>query len=123
MRLTVMLRFGGNIGYSVRPSEWQKGYASQMIGLLLPICRQFEEKRVLVICGQENEPSCRTILKNKGVLENEVTDTSDLSKYGVIQRSGTGSHYNVRKTCGIVKYGWWIFCPFAGILVQSKQVR
>ncbi len=86
MRLTVMLRFGGNIGYSVRPSEWQKGYASQMIVLLLPICRQFEEERVLVICGQENEPSCRTILKNKGVLENEVTDTSDLSKYGVIQR-------------------------------------
>lgn len=53
MRLTVMLRFGGNIGYSVRPSEWQKGYASQMIGLILPICRQFEKERVLVICGRE----------------------------------------------------------------------
>ena len=32
-----ILSFGGNIGYSVRPSERQKGYASEMLRLILPI--------------------------------------------------------------------------------------
>lgn len=38
-----LFQFGGNIRYSVRPSEWQKGYASEMLRLILPICREFGE--------------------------------------------------------------------------------
>lgn len=29
-----LLNFGGNIGYSIRPSERHKGYASEMLGLI-----------------------------------------------------------------------------------------
>ena len=78
--------FGGNIGYSIRPVERRKGYGSEMLGLILPICREFGENRVLLTCDKGNEASQRTILKNGGVLENEVADTVGLSKSGIIQR-------------------------------------
>jgi predicted acetyltransferase len=81
-----LYQFGGNIGYSVRPSERQKGYASEMMGLILPFCHEYGESKVLLTCDKNNEASKRTIIKNGGVLENEVIDTVGLSKSGMIQR-------------------------------------
>ena len=81
-----LFRFGGNIGYSIRPSERRKGYATEMLGLILPICREFGEERVLVTCDKDNEASRRTIVNNKGMLENEVEDTVGLGQCGIIQR-------------------------------------
>ena len=66
------LNWFGHIGYSVAPSERRKGCATQMLGLVLPICREMGIRRVLITCIEGNEGSKRTILKNGGVYESTV---------------------------------------------------
>ena len=67
-------RLYGHIGYSVRPSERRKGYAVIQLGLAKEICRNLGMTQILVSCYRDNPASAKTILRNGGVLENEVID-------------------------------------------------
>ncbi len=68
------VRFGGNIGYGVRPSERRKGYASRMLALAIGRCREAGLRKILVTCHPDNLASRRTITDNGGILEGEVAD-------------------------------------------------
>lgn len=67
-------KFGGHIGYSVRKSERQKGYAKKMLELALEKCKELNINRVLLTCSKDNIPSMKTILSQGGILENEVLE-------------------------------------------------
>lgn len=67
-----LLFTGGHIGDGIRPSERRKGYATAMIALALEECRKLGIRRVLMTCDRSNVGSAKSIMKNGGVLENEV---------------------------------------------------
>lgn len=67
-----LLFTGGHIGDGIRPSERQKGFGTQMVGLALEKCKELGIERVLIVCDKTNTASAKTILNNGGVLENEV---------------------------------------------------
>ena len=69
-----LLQFGGHIGDGVRPSERRKGYATEMIRLSLIECKKLGINRVLMVCDKTNVGSAKSIIKNGGVLENELVD-------------------------------------------------
>lgn len=64
--------WGGHIGYSVRPSERGKGYASRMLRLNLENCRALGLEKVMITCSPSNLASERTILASGGTFERDV---------------------------------------------------
>lgn len=59
----------GNCGYSIRPSERKKGYATEMLRILLPIAKNAGLNELHLAVEIDNEPSVKTIKKNGGVYE------------------------------------------------------
>lgn len=67
-----LLLDGGHIGDGVRPSERNKGIATKMISLALEECKKLGIEKVLMVCDKDNIASAKSIMKNGGILENEV---------------------------------------------------
>ncbi len=71
---------GGHIGDGIRPSERRKGYATAMIGLALEECKKLGISKVLMVCDKNNIGSSKSIIKNGGVLENEIESNGVLQQ-------------------------------------------
>ena len=65
-------KYGGHIGYSIRPSERRKGYSKIMLKSALIFCREIGLKRVLITCIDKNIASEHTIISNGGVYESTI---------------------------------------------------
>lgn len=69
-----LLQYAGHIGDGIRPSERGKGYATEMIRLALIECKKLGINDVLMVCDKDNIASAKSIIKNGGVLENEIVN-------------------------------------------------
>ena len=67
-----LLKYGGHIGDSIRPSERKKGYATEQIRLALQECKKLGMDNVLMDCDKTNIGSAKSIINNGGILENEI---------------------------------------------------
>ena len=75
-----LLRIGGHIGGGIRPSERRKGYSTAMLALALDECKKLGINRVLVTCNKNNIGSAKSIIRNGGVLENEIEEDGHIEQ-------------------------------------------
>ena len=64
-----LTQVGGHIGYGVRKTERNKGYAKQMLKLALEKCKDLKIKKVLITCDEDNIASEKVILSANAKLE------------------------------------------------------
>jgi predicted acetyltransferase len=64
-----LAQYGGHIGYAVRPSERQKGYATKMLQLALVYAKTLDLEKMMLGCYSDNLASIKTITKCGGVLK------------------------------------------------------
>ena len=80
-----LLKTGGHIGDGIRRGERRKGYATAMIALALEECKKLGITRVLMCCDKNNIGSAKSIIKNGGVLENEIEEDGHIEQRYWIQ--------------------------------------
>ena len=71
-----LIRFGGHIGYSIRPSYRNQGYAKLQLKMALDILKDRGVQKALITCNQDNIASMKTILACGGI-EDESTIEPD----------------------------------------------
>lgn len=76
---------GGHIGYSVRPSERCKGYATAILRLALDYARSLGLTRVMLACRQDQEASRCAILLCGGIMNRSfrLADGKGAEVYGI----------------------------------------
>lgn len=78
-----LFKLGGHIGYSVRRSERNQGYAKEILAQSLRYCKTLKLERVLLTCDKSNLASAKVIKFNGGILESEFFDEKEQE---IIQR-------------------------------------
>ncbi|MCY4063866.1 MAG: GNAT family N-acetyltransferase [Chloroflexi bacterium] len=72
-RLTLSLqRYGGHIGYKIRPSCRRQGYGTLICRLGIEQARQLGIGDILITCDDDNRGSAKIIEANGGVLQDRI---------------------------------------------------
>jgi predicted acetyltransferase len=64
----------GHIAFSVRYSEWKKGYGTKLLKEALDKLQEFDVKDIYIACHRTNQGSIRVIEKNNGIYINTILD-------------------------------------------------
>lgn len=86
-----LLKFGGNIGYSIVPSERRKGYGTIILTKTLQQAKLAGLTKLLVTCREENIGSSKIIEVNNGSLENKLFNVEEqqvIRRYWITNLSG-----------------------------------
>ena len=78
-----MLKFGGHIGYGIRPLERKKGYNKINLYMALKETKKLGLKRVMIDCSINNIGSNKTIKALGGILERCEIDPYDNTETNV----------------------------------------
>lgn len=77
-------RYGGHIGYSIRPSKRRLGYGYKQLELALHKCKEFKIKEALVTCDYDNIGSKKIILKNNGIFDSKIVEKNqEIERYWI----------------------------------------
>lgn len=68
-------KFGGHIGYSIRPTERKKGYGSKALELLINQAKKMNIEKILITCNINNIGSKKVIENNNGKFINQIDET------------------------------------------------
>jgi predicted acetyltransferase len=75
----------GHCGYSVRPSERKKGYATEMLKQVIQIARNNGLKEIQLSCEKINIPSVKTIIKNAGIYKRSFNYNGNIADVFIIK--------------------------------------
>lgn len=67
-------KYGGHIGYSIRPTERRKGYNKINLYLGLLVCQEYGIKEIFLDCDKDNLGSAKTMQALGGVMVREYFD-------------------------------------------------
>ena len=96
----MLSKFGGHIGYNVRPSERKKGYATIMLNLGLEKCDELGLEEVMITCTEDNIGSAKTIENNCGSLKEIVfipEENCNFKKYWINVKEALNKKNEIRK--------------------------
>ena len=78
-------RVGGHIGYGIRPSERQKGYAAMMLALSLEKATELGITEVLITCSDDNAASYKTMEACGAVMKDKLENNGNFIRRYIIR--------------------------------------
>jgi predicted acetyltransferase len=81
-----LAKFGGHIGYDIRPSKRGHGYGNEILRLALESAKAMGIVRVLITVDERNATSRKIVEKNGGILGDQIQNPetgSDFMRYWI----------------------------------------